>query len=294
MKILFLCSGNTCRSSMAECLFKEFVSENKLENINCESAGLNARDGEKASQNAILALAEIGLDLTKHRARNLKNLDLKDYDFFAVMNKNYKKELINFGIEPGNVYILNNLNGGITDPFGGNIEVYRKTRDLILSSFNDFYEFIKKINILKNSKLCLAKECDLQNIYIIEKESYSDAWSEDSILSEILNKDSYFLVLKNGDVILGYACLKLHLDDAELLKITTAQKFRNMGVAKILLKDIINFSKRKNIEKIILEVRESNTPAIKLYSSFGFKKIFVRKNFYSSPSENALTMQKDL
>lgn len=294
MKILFLCSGNTCRSSMAECLFKEFVSENKLENINCESAGLNARDGEKASQNAILALAEIGLDLTKHRARNLKNLDLKDYDFFAVMNKNYKKELINFGIEPGNVYILNNLNGGITDPFGGNIEVYRKTRDLILSSFNDFYEFIRKINVLKGAKLILAKECDLKSICKIEKESYSDAWSEDSILSEILNKDSYFLVLKNGDVILGYACLKLHLDDAELLKITTAQKFRNMGVAKILLKDIINFSKRKNIEKIILEVRESNTPAIKLYSSFGFKKIFVRKNFYSSPSENALTMQKDL
>lgn len=294
MKILFLCSGNTCRSPMAEHLFKDFTSKNKLENVLCESAGLHAIDGEKASQNAILVLKEVGLNLTKHRSRSLKNVNLKNYDLFAVMNKNYGKELINLGVELGDIYILNKLNGGIMDPFGGDIEVYRKTRDLILSSFNDFYEFIKKFNILKSSKLCLAKESDLQNIYKIEKESYSDAWSKNSILSEILSKDSYFLVLKNGDIILGYACLKVHLDDSEILKVTTDPKFRNMGVGKILLNDIINFSKRKNIEKIILEVRESNALAIKLYASFGFKKIFLRKNFYSSPPEDALTMQKDL
>ena len=114
------------------------------------------------------------------------------------------------------------------------------------------------------------------------------------MLFEILSKDSYFLVLKNGDIILGYACLKMHLDDAEILKVTAAPKFRNMGVGKILLTDIVDFSRRKHIEKIILEVRASNIPAIKLYTSFGFKKIFVRKNFYSSPPEDALTMQKDL
>ena len=161
-------------------------------------------------------------------------------------------------------------------------------------SFNDFYKFIERMKVLKNASLTLAMSYDLESIYTIEKESYSDPWSENSILSEILNKDSYFVVLKQNDILLGYTCMRINIDEAEIFKVTTNPRFRKMGISKILLQNLVDFAKKNGLKKILLEVRESNLPAIKLYDSFDFKKIFVRKNFYSSPLEDALTMQKDL
>ena len=279
---------------MAEYIFRDFLFKKKENDIYCESAGICAKSGEKASENAVLALKDLHLDLTKHRSRNILEINLKNYDVFAVMNVDHLTVLNDLAINTDKIYVLNKKNGGIVDPFGGNIKVYKKTVEDLISSFDDFYKFIKKINILKNASLTLAKPCDVENIYAIEQESYSDPWSKSSILSEILNKYTYFVILKQNDILLGYACIRLNIDEAEIFKLTTNPRFRKMGIAKILLQNLVYFAKKNGLKKILLEVRESNLSAIKLYKYFDFKKIFVRKNFYSSPLEDALTMQKDL
>ena len=279
---------------MAEYLFRSFLLKNKEKDVCCKSAGIYAENGSKASKNAILALKELGIDLSKHRSRNILKINLNDYDIIAVMNKDHLKALVSIGLDSNRVYILNKESGGVEDPFGGDLKIYRKTRDDLLYSFDDFYKFIKKMKILKTAKIDLARECDLENIYEVERESYGDPWSRNSILSEILNKNSYFVVLKQKSTLLGYACMKVNLDSAEIFKVTTKPSFRNMGIAGLLLENLVDFAKKKEVKNILLEVRESNLLAIELYKNFGFEKIFVRKNFYSSPLEDALTMQKNI
>ncbi|HHZ01170.1 MAG TPA: low molecular weight protein arginine phosphatase, partial [Tissierellia bacterium] len=69
MNILFVCTGNTCRSPMAEGLFKDMLRKNNIENIKVSSAGLSVFPGEHVNEKAIRALKEKGIDISSHRAR---------------------------------------------------------------------------------------------------------------------------------------------------------------------------------------------------------------------------------
>ncbi len=140
MNILFVCTGNTCRSAMAAAIMNKIAVENDLD-VLIESAGVFAADGEGASENAILALKKYDIDLSAHRTQPVTEDLLKQCDLILTMTQGHKKL-----IEPlasGKVYTLLEYagsQGDISDPYGGDLEEYEETAQEIYDALVDVAE----------------------------------------------------------------------------------------------------------------------------------------------------------
>ena len=93
MKIMFVCTGNTCRSAMAEGLAKKIIKEKKLD-IEVYSAGIFAMDGEHASYNSVAIMKEYDVDLALHTATSIENSEIEKMDLILCATKNHKAQLI--------------------------------------------------------------------------------------------------------------------------------------------------------------------------------------------------------
>ena len=132
MRVLFVCSGNTCRSPLAVALFRKMLDEAGRQDISVESAGTGAYDGAPASEGAFLVALESGLDLSHHRARLLDREVVAEADLILAMSKGHVSRVERLGGE-GKVHLLGayaNASGEdseIRDPYGGDVEGYRQT-----------------------------------------------------------------------------------------------------------------------------------------------------------------------
>lgn len=134
MKVLFICTGNTCRSPMAEGIFNH-ISEGAV------SRGLMAYEGQMASENAVKAMLERGIDISSHRARQLTKEDVEGADVVFTMTENHKKAVLNvLPHTKDKVHTIGEYTGGkdISDPYGADAEVYK-------SCCRELYESIEKI-----------------------------------------------------------------------------------------------------------------------------------------------------
>ena len=119
-------------------------------------------------------------------------------------------------------------------------------------------------------------------------EGVQDGWGKAALSESLANDSIKSFVLENEDKTVAFASY-LVADDAELVFIVTNKTEKQKGFAGQLLKEtlaVLNLP-------CVLEVRESNIPAIKLYESLGFALIGKRKNFYSNPRETALIYKLD-
>jgi len=131
----------------------------------------------------------------------------------------------------------------------------------------------------------------IPQIAILEKECFSQPWSENALSDELKNDNSHFLVAV-CDKVMGYIGAQEICGEAYITNVAVFDKYRKLGVGRALLKVACDGAKSRNCEFITLEVRESNLPAIALYESEGFEKAGIRKNFYSSPTENGVIYTK--
>ena len=132
----------------------------------------------------------------------------------------------------------------------------------------------------------------LDDVYIIETECFSHPWSKQSLEEELNNETSLFLVAKEENEVIGYIGMSIVIDEGYIFNVAVRESYRNKGVATALINELVIYGKKNNFSFITLEVRESNLPAISLYSKFGFIKAGERKNYYSNPKENAILMTK--
>ena len=136
MKIMFICTGNICRSAMAEWLLKEKAKEAGRKDIEVYSCGVYAEDGDVSTYEAKKVMQdEYGIDMSKHRATNIRNSKIKEMDVILCATTSHKIAVLDMYPElEGKVYTMKEYVGyhrqyhddiNIKDPWGYDIETYR-------------------------------------------------------------------------------------------------------------------------------------------------------------------------
>jgi protein-tyrosine phosphatase len=128
-KVLFVCTGNTCRSPMAESILKQLLRERNIKNIRVASCGLAAGEGAPMSENARKALKEIGVRPHRHKAKNVSAELLKSCNLILTMTGAHKQSLP----PVKNVFTVREFTGteDVPDPYGGTLADYRRTAGIL-------------------------------------------------------------------------------------------------------------------------------------------------------------------
>lgn len=277
MNVIFVCTGNTCRSPMAE----YYLKSKNLNNINVSSRGFSS--SEPANPNSIAVMQEYGIDISAHISQSITVDEIKTADAIICMTESHKQLLITACGKNTKILVLGN---GIPDPFGCDIDTYRKCRDQIFLGIDNLINngFFTDINIAP------ATPDDVSAIAIIEKECFSTPWSENAI-NESMRSGTSFYVARVDNGIVGYMGISKIAGEGYVTNIAVSPRYRRRGAGKKILKYVIESSENE-LEFISLEVRVSNQAAISLYEYFGFEIVGTRKRFYTHPQEDALIMTK--
>ena len=132
--VLFICTGNTCRSPIAEGLFNKQAKEKEID-WRAVSCGLSASIGQPASKNAVLVLKEYGIDLSGHRSSQVNEQMLQNVDMILCATRRHMDLLA--ASFPSMKYKMAVLGEEIPDPYGGEIEIYSKTAEIIQKAIDN-------------------------------------------------------------------------------------------------------------------------------------------------------------
>lgn len=284
MNIIFICTGNTCRSAMAEGLCKKLLDDRQIENITCRSCGLRAYTGDSASHNAVLAAAELGADISAHRSTAVNGYILSETDIAVCMTRYHKEELEAYFAPECRILVPD---GGVPDPYGGTLDVYRQCAQVL-------YNYINRLLDVLTDVLAPMTEEHIAQIAEIEKICFSAPWTENSIREELTNEVAHFITAVSDGRVLGYIGVHEICGEAYVDNVAVRPEYRRFGLGERLVSCAADGAKERGCEFISLEVRKSNIPAIALYEKQGYNIAGERKNFYTNPVENGLIMTKGL
>ena len=298
LNILFVCSGNTCRSPMAEAYVNFKYSKNKAINITAKSAGLYAL-GDPINPNSANALSEYGIpsssehNYKRHISHTVNTEDMEWADKVICMTGEIALRLIIAA--PVYKRKITAYKGSVGDPYGGSEEEYIACLDEIVYQTDRILpdiirdeackDIVYRSDALTDEEINIISEC--------ERYHFTDACSAEALRS-MLRSDFYAVAAFDGKEICGFGYIYTALDEAELLRIAVNEKYRGLKIGATILSRLHDAAKSKGCCKIFLEVRKSNENAIRLYEGSGYERTGVRKNFYKDPREDAILYKKVL
>ena len=136
------------------------------------------------------------------------------------------------------------------------------------------------------------QEGDLEQVAALEKAIFSEPWSRKGFEETYQKKENCYLVVEEGGEILAYCGFWSVLDEADICNVAVRGDARRRGLAKAMLKELMEEGRKLGVTAFTLEVRVGNMPAIALYRKLGFESAGVRPGFYTKPKEDALIMWK--
>lgn len=138
------------------------------------------------------------------------------------------------------------------------------------------------------------REEDVAAVAALEQKIFPDAWSENAILETWKQRQTMLLIALEDREIIGYLILYFVLEDGEIARIAVSEEHRRKGVAGKMLRELALLCRENGVNRLMLDVRESNEPAKAFYVKHGFEVDGIRKNYYSNPTENAVLMSVPL
>ena len=135
-----------------------------------------------------------------------------------------------------------------------------------------------------------ATALDAPGIAKMEDEIFPDGWSERDVTDVICTDGSMCFVATDDSGTVAYVLGRMIAPEGEIYRVAVRPDKRQRGLGYRLLDYAVKTSRGRGLESIFLEVRSRNIPAIKLYTSYGFRKAGVRKNYYKDPADDAIVM----
>ena len=152
MNLLFVCTGNTCRSPMAAAIMNKLAEENNLD-LRIESAGMFATDGEKATPEAIEAIRKYEIDLDYHISQQITPELIEKSDLIITMTEAHKMVLQDTAKEKTcTLCELAGISGDIEDPFGGDVEDYTEVCDKLYIALTQLCNKLEEIEQNSNNQ----------------------------------------------------------------------------------------------------------------------------------------------
>ena len=148
MRILFICTGNTCRSPMAAGYFKSLLNTEETKRVEVLSAGTFAGNGEPASANSIRSARNLGIDISDHKSSPLTSELAESADIIVAMTESHRHAI--GAISPAALAKtrlmsqLSEIGDDVSDPFGGNAEMYDECLKSMIPGLKALYVEIKK------------------------------------------------------------------------------------------------------------------------------------------------------
>jgi ribosomal-protein-alanine N-acetyltransferase len=293
MKKQILLVGYTDTSLMPLCaaVLNCMFAQKNWQDITVSSCGFWAVDGHGADPLMITAAGEMGLNLSSHGARSVKEELLQSATLVipqdAMVLRGVKELLKSSNQKIGKITKL-------SPPKENTLEAYRESRQEVVAFCNRLLRKIADQMRQQGEEVVIRPitEKDVEQVAFLEQQCFSHPWSQEGVLAELEKENGCFVGAFYENRLVAYGSLVLTCGVGYINNIAVEKDHRQKGIGDALLTALEEFCVNQKAESITLEVRQSNTVAIGLYEKHDYLSVGLRRNFYRDPTEDGVIMTK--
>jgi len=281
MRVLFLCTGNTCRSPMAAALFSH------ISGAEAESAGLCAAEGQPAAAHMKTLAPAYDVNLDSHKSRLASIEMLAQADAIVCLSSAHAMQ-ISAVISNEKIRVLS---GGIADPFGGSLEEYRACAEQMQAAMPALYKDLRC-----SCQIIPTEEAHLPAMAALQQAVFHPPASEARLRERFAVPHAHMLTALLDDFaegLSGYIAVDEIAGEAFIDDVAVFPQIQHRGIGSALLARAETGAILRGCKTIHLEVRES-AGARALYAARGYREVGRRKNFYENPTEDGILMMLDI